>query len=58
MFGADLYETDDERARLVWEGKVPGGIGENSVIRLEILIEMFKSKLYLLINLNEKDTNK
>lgn len=38
MFGADLYETDDERASLVREGKVPVGIGENSVIRLEILI--------------------
>ncbi|XP_078170221.1 glucose-1-phosphate adenylyltransferase large subunit 1, chloroplastic/amyloplastic-like [Carex rostrata] len=32
MFGADLYETDDERASLVREGKVPVGIGENSVI--------------------------
>lgn len=40
MFGADYYETDNERARMLSEGKVPVGIGENTQIRLDILIQM------------------
>ncbi|KAJ3695290.1 hypothetical protein LUZ60_000667 [Juncus effusus] len=33
MMGADIYETEPEIASLLSEGKVPMGIGENTVIR-------------------------
>ncbi|KAJ4764657.1 Glucose-1-phosphate adenylyltransferase [Rhynchospora pubera] len=33
MFGADFYEADVERSRLLAEGRVPIGIGENTTIR-------------------------
>ncbi|CAA7388713.1 unnamed protein product [Spirodela intermedia] len=33
MLGADYYETEDEVASLISEGRVPIGIGENSKIR-------------------------
>ncbi|KAF7837247.1 glucose-1-phosphate adenylyltransferase large subunit 3, chloroplastic/amyloplastic [Senna tora] len=33
MLGADFYETDDERAALLSEGRVPIGIGENTKIK-------------------------
>ncbi|CAI0559865.1 unnamed protein product [Linum tenue] len=33
MLGADFYETEDEVASLVAEGRVPIGIGENTKIR-------------------------
>jgi hypothetical protein len=33
MMGADLYETEDEISRLLAEGKVPIGVGENTKIR-------------------------
>ncbi|XP_050217197.1 glucose-1-phosphate adenylyltransferase large subunit 1, chloroplastic [Mercurialis annua] len=33
MLGADYYETDDEAAALLAEGRVPIGIGENTKIR-------------------------
>lgn len=32
MMGADLYETEDEISRLLAEGKVPIGVGENTKI--------------------------
>uniref|UniRef100_A0A0D9WK62 glucose-1-phosphate adenylyltransferase n=1 Tax=Leersia perrieri TaxID=77586 RepID=A0A0D9WK62_9ORYZ len=32
MMGADLYETEDEISRLLSEGKVPIGVGENTKI--------------------------
>ncbi|KAL5202105.1 hypothetical protein ABZP36_013057 [Zizania latifolia] len=32
MMGADLYETEDEVSRLLSEGKVPIGVGENTKI--------------------------
>lgn len=38
MLGADFYETDDERAAMLAEGRVPVGIGENTNLRLNILI--------------------
>jgi glucose-1-phosphate adenylyltransferase len=33
MMGADMYETEDEIARLMSDGKVPIGVGENTKIR-------------------------
>jgi hypothetical protein len=36
MLGADFYETDDERAAMLSEGKVPIGIGENTIIRFDV----------------------
>ncbi|KAJ3706046.1 hypothetical protein LUZ61_009751 [Rhynchospora tenuis] len=33
IFGADLYEADIERARLLAEGRVPIGIGDGTTIR-------------------------
>ncbi|XP_078181266.1 glucose-1-phosphate adenylyltransferase large subunit 3, chloroplastic/amyloplastic-like [Carex rostrata] len=33
MLGADFYETDDERAAMLAEGRVPVGIGENTNLR-------------------------
>jgi hypothetical protein len=33
MMGADLYETEDEISRLLSEGNVPIGVGENTKIR-------------------------
>ena len=33
MMGADSYETEDEISRLMSEGKVPIGVGENTKIR-------------------------
>ncbi|KAL5541630.1 hypothetical protein UlMin_009340 [Ulmus minor] len=33
MLGADYYETDEERASLLAEGRVPIGIGENTKIK-------------------------
>ncbi|KAJ4764633.1 Glucose-1-phosphate adenylyltransferase [Rhynchospora pubera] len=41
MFGADLYEADAERVILLTEGRVPIGIGDNTTIRLDILISLF-----------------
>lgn len=31
--GADYYETEEERAQLLSEGKVPMGIGKDAVIK-------------------------
>ena len=33
MLGADYYETEDEVASLLAEGRVPIGIGENTKIK-------------------------
>lgn len=33
MMGADLYETEEETSKLLLEGKVPIGLGENTKIR-------------------------
>lgn len=33
MLGADYYETDDEIATLLAEGRVPIGIGENTKLK-------------------------
>lgn len=33
MMGADQYETEEETSKLLFEGKVPIGIGENTKIR-------------------------
>ncbi|CAI0559904.1 unnamed protein product [Linum tenue] len=38
MLGADFYETEDEVASLVAEGRVPIGIGENTKIRYSIIL--------------------
>ncbi|KAJ4764643.1 Glucose-1-phosphate adenylyltransferase [Rhynchospora pubera] len=40
MFGADFYEADVERSRLLAEGRVPIGIGENTTIRKCIIDKM------------------
>lgn len=37
MLGADYYETEDEVASLVAEGRVPIGIGENTKIKYKKL---------------------
>lgn len=36
MLGADFYETDEEMATLLAEGKVPLGIGENTRIKYKL----------------------
>lgn len=33
MLGADFYETEEEVAALLAEGRVPVGIGENTKIK-------------------------
>lgn len=35
MLGADYYETEEEVASLLAEGRVPIGIGENTKIKYE-----------------------
>jgi len=37
IMGADYYESDEDRAKLLLEGKVPIGVGEGSVIQNTIL---------------------
>lgn len=55
MLGADYYETEDEVASLVAEGRVPIGIGENTRIKykklksLSLLSKLFAKFLYFLL---------
>ncbi|CAM6098854.1 unnamed protein product [Calypogeia fissa] len=37
MLGADFYETDAERTALLAQGKIPVGVGKNSIIRNAII---------------------
>lgn len=35
--GADYYESDQQREKLISQGKVPIGIGENSIVKNAIV---------------------
>lgn len=37
VMGADYYESDEEKAKLIAEGKIPMGVGEGSHIENAIL---------------------
>lgn len=46
MMGADLYETEDEISRLLSEGKVPIGVGENTKIKWDTDLKAWTTMHY------------
>lgn len=51
MLGADYYETEDEVASLLAEGRVPIGIGENTKIKYDEPHHTQKKDLHMFYSL-------
>ena len=45
MMGADYYQTEAERFSELSDGKVPVGVGENTIIRLYFMYSCIKYEL-------------